>query len=120
MEGPSAKSGKAKREKWEDTGTIATEGGRPKGTGNTPMATLAINLKTEEEVVRAFRHKTGERKWECKMNDITWTGVLTTASDLLFSGGREGYFFALDDRTSQLFWKAAVGGQVTAGRCRTW
>ena len=44
---------------WENTGTIATEGGRPKGTGNTPMAaaTLGTNLKTEEEgygAVRAF------------------------------------------------------------------
>jgi hypothetical protein len=28
--------------------------------------------------------------------DITWAGVLTTASDVLFSSGREGYFFALN------------------------
>ena len=26
------------------------------------------------------------------MNDVTDAGILTTASDLLFSGGREGYF----------------------------
>ena len=105
---------------WENTGTVATEGGRPKGTGNTPMAaaTLATNLKTEEEgygAVRAFDPKTGERKWEFKMNDITWAGVLTTASDLLFSGGREGYFFALNARNGELLWKAALGGQVNSG-----
>jgi alcohol dehydrogenase (cytochrome c) len=105
---------------WENTGTIATEGGRPKGTGNAPMgaATLGINLKTEEEgygAVRAFDPKTGERKWEFKMNDITWAGVLTTASDLLFSGGREGYFYALNARTGELLWKAALGGQVNSG-----
>jgi alcohol dehydrogenase (cytochrome c) len=105
---------------WENTGTIATEGGRPKGTGNAPMgaATLGTNLKTEEEgygAVRAFDPKTGERKWEFKMNDITWAGVLTTASDLLFSGGREGYFFALNARTGELLWKAALGGQVNSG-----
>jgi glucose dehydrogenase len=40
---------------------------------------------------------------------------LTTASDVLFSGGREGYFFALDARTGELLWKASVGGQVNAG-----
>jgi alcohol dehydrogenase (cytochrome c) len=105
---------------WENTGTIATEGGRPKGTGNAPMgaATLGTNLKTEEEgygAVRAFDPKTGERKWQFKMNDITWAGVLTTASDLLFSGGREGYFFALNARTGELLWKAALGGQVNSG-----
>ena len=56
---------------------------RPKATGNTPMgaSTLQTNLKLEEEgygAVRAFDPKTGERKWEFKMNDITWAGVLTT------------------------------------------
>ncbi len=49
--------------------------------------------------IRALDPKTLEKKWEFKMSDITWGGVLTTASDLLFSGGKEGYFFALDART---------------------
>ena len=43
------------------------------------------------------------------MNDVTDAGVLTTASDLLFSGGREGYFFALDARNGALLWKATLG-----------
>lgn len=104
---------------WENSGTIAIEGGRPKAIGNTPMgaSTLQTNLKLEEEgygAVRAFDPKTGERKWEFKMNDITWAGVLTTESDLLFSGGREGYFYALDDRTGKLLWKASLGGQINS------
>jgi glucose dehydrogenase len=49
------------------------------------------------------------------MADVTDAGVLTTASDLLFSGGREGYFFALDARTGALLWKATVGGVVASG-----
>ena len=49
------------------------------------------------------------------MSDITWGGVLTTAGDVLFSGGKEGYFFALDARTGNLLWKAALGGQVSSG-----
>ena len=71
-----------------------------------------MNNREEEEgygAVRAIDPKTGERKWEFKMTDVTDGGVLTTASDLLFSGGREGYFFALDARTGALFWKANVG-----------
>ena len=45
------------------------------------------------------------------MADVTDAGVLTTASDLLFSGGREGYVFALDAETGALLWKANVGGR---------
>jgi alcohol dehydrogenase (cytochrome c) len=33
----------------------------------------------------------------------------------LFSGGREGYFFALDARTGALLWKATLGGVVASG-----
>ena len=49
------------------------------------------------------------------MSDVTDAGVLTTATDVLFSGGREGYFFALDARTGALLWKANVGGGVASG-----
>ena len=48
------------------------------------------------------------------MADVTDAGILTTASDLLFSGGREGFFYALDARTGQLLWKAPVAGIVQA------
>ena len=49
------------------------------------------------------------------MADVTDAGILTTATDLLFSGGREGYFYALDARTGELLWKASVGGAVASG-----
>ena len=39
-------------------------------------------------------------------------GILTTASDLLFTGGREGYVFALDARDGKLLWRANLGGQI--------
>ena len=88
---------------------------RPEAAGNnTPMAdtALAPNVKTDEEgygVVRAFDPRTLDQKWEFKMNDITWAGVLSTAGDVVFSGGREGYFFALDGRNGSLLWKARSG-----------
>jgi alcohol dehydrogenase (cytochrome c) len=49
------------------------------------------------------------------MTDVTDSGILTTATDLLFTGGREGYFMALDARSGALLWKASVGGQVSSG-----
>jgi alcohol dehydrogenase (cytochrome c) len=41
--------------------------------------------------------------------------VLSTAGDVVFSGGREGYFFALDGRTGEVLWKVSLGGQVNSG-----
>ena len=76
-----------------------------------------INRRLPEEgtgAVVALDPRTGEMKWEVAMSDITDAGVLTTASDLLFSGGREGFFYALDARTGTLLWKGAVGGIVQA------
>lgn len=49
------------------------------------------------------------------MNDITWAAILSTATDVVFSGGKEGYFLALDGRTGELLWKTAVGGQINSG-----
>ena len=77
-----------------------------------------LNDRPEEQgygFVRAFDMKTGDKKWEFKMGDVTYAGVLSTASDLVFSGGREGYFYALNARTAELLWRTALGGQVNSG-----
>ena len=37
---------------------------------------------------------------------------MTTASDLLFTGGREGDFKALDAANGAMLWKASLGGQI--------
>ena len=74
--------------------------------------------KSDEDgygAVRAIDPKTGERKWEFKMADVTNSGILTTASDILFTGGREGFFHALDARTGKLLWKVATGGEIAMG-----
>ena len=65
--------------------------------------------------VRAMDPQTGERKWEFKMADVTDSGILTTGTDLLFVGGRDGYFFALDARNGNVLWKVSLGGGVFAG-----
>jgi alcohol dehydrogenase (cytochrome c) len=77
-----------------------------------------INTRKDAEgygAVRAIDPATGQRKWEFKMNDVTDAGILTTASDLLFSGGREGYFYALDARNGELLWRANLGGAIASG-----
>jgi alcohol dehydrogenase (cytochrome c) len=93
-------------------------GRAPAGPGGGAAGRAPVGYRTEEEgygAVRAIDPKTGDKKWDFKMVDYTESGVLTTASDLLFSGGREGHFFALDARTGELLWTTNLGGTVANG-----
>ncbi|HLX44541.1 MAG TPA: PQQ-dependent dehydrogenase, methanol/ethanol family [Bryobacteraceae bacterium] len=62
--------------------------------------------------VLAIDPATGTPKWRFRMTDVTDTGIVTTASDLLITGGREGYLQALDARTGTLLWKTNLGAQM--------
>ena len=64
--------------------------------------------------VRALDPATGKVAWDFKMQDMSESGILTTASDVLFSGNREGWFFALNAKTGALLWKKYLGGQIIA------
>ena len=55
---------------------------------------------------------TGEAKWKFRMTDVTDTGIVTTASDLLITGGREGYLQIMDARNGTLLWKTNLGAQM--------
>jgi alcohol dehydrogenase (cytochrome c) len=90
-------------------------------TGGTPRppARRGTSGESQQEdgygAIRAIDPRTGDKRWEFRMTGYTTSGVLTTASNLLFTGGREGYFYALEARTGALLWKASVGGEVAAG-----
>jgi alcohol dehydrogenase (cytochrome c) len=78
----------------------------------------AINNWTEAVgtgAVIAIDPHTGQREWTYAMTDVTDSGILTTDSDVLFTGGREGYFQALNARNGKLLWKTNLGGQTPAG-----
>ena len=60
----------------------------------------------------AIDPNTGRQVWKFEQFDVVDAGILTTATDLLFTGGREGFFYALDARTGKLIWKAGLGGQI--------
>jgi alcohol dehydrogenase (cytochrome c) len=98
-------------------------GGRPTspiaGGQNVPSLRRGpINVWTEAAghgAVIAIDPRSGAKKWKFLMTDVTDSGILTTAADLLFAGGREGYFHALDARTGALLWKASLGGQIASG-----
>jgi alcohol dehydrogenase (cytochrome c) len=77
-----------------------------------------VTTRKEEDgfgAVRAIDPATGEKKWEYKFTDITMAGILTTASDVLFSGAHNANFFALNARTGAELWKTTLAGAVYSG-----
>jgi alcohol dehydrogenase (cytochrome c) len=93
-------------------------GGLARSTVPQGLRAGTVGFRKEDEgygAVRAIDPRTGDLKWEYKMTEFTQAGVLTTASDLVFTGGNEGYFLALNARTGALLWKFTLGGSVVSG-----
>ncbi|MBI1354989.1 MAG: PQQ-dependent dehydrogenase, methanol/ethanol family [Acidobacteria bacterium] len=65
--------------------------------------------------IRALDPKTGERRWELRLDGMSESGILSTATNVLFAGDRAGYFLALDARDGKLLWRKYLGGQVISG-----
>ena len=64
----------------------------------------------------AMDPKTGDRKWTFRLSaPSTEGGVLTTASNVLFAGGRDGQFVALNAADGKLLWETNLGPSVSAG-----
>jgi alcohol dehydrogenase (cytochrome c) len=97
-------------------------GGAPAGVSPVPGAsTIGIGRKgpidywTSEVgsgATVALDPKTNKRVWTFPQYDVTDAGMLVTATDLLFTGGREGYFYAFDAKTGKLLWKTNLGGSI--------
>jgi alcohol dehydrogenase (cytochrome c) len=75
--------------------------------------------ETNEEVfssIVAMDPSTGDRRWAFRLSaPSTEGGVLTTRSNMLFAGGRDGQFVALDARDGKLLWESNLGPSVSAG-----
>lgn len=115
---------------WESYGTVFTAAeseyrpGQNFGGGTVdlgdmpPLGRGPVNDWTETAgrgAVIALDPSSGEERWRFEMADVTTSGILTTASDVLFTGGREGHFQALDAGSGDLLWKTSLGGQIANG-----
>jgi len=85
------------------------------------MPALSVRLTNQrlpEEglgAIQAIDPKTGEIVWRHVMTDVTDSGVLSTATNVVFAGGREGIFYALDAETGEELWRQSLGGQIASG-----
>jgi alcohol dehydrogenase (cytochrome c) len=65
--------------------------------------------------LRAIDPVSGGIKWEWKHPSPTWSGVLSTAGGLVFTGDGEGNFIALDAASGKALWHFQCGAAVYAG-----
>jgi alcohol dehydrogenase (cytochrome c) len=61
---------------------------------------------------KALDALTGSLKWEFKLHTLASGGLLSTAAGLVFSGDREGNFFALDAESGRPLWHFQTGGWI--------
>jgi alcohol dehydrogenase (cytochrome c) len=112
---------------WEDVSGVFTSqpatykpgggfmGGNFRATRPTPESAVSPNIgrppintwtdAMSHGALLAIDPATGDRKWTFPMYDLTESGVMTTASDLVFTGSRDGFLMALDARTGKQLWK---------------
>lgn len=62
--------------------------------------------------LRALDLKTGKPVWEWKHVSPTWSGVLSTAGGVVFTGDAEGNFIALDAKSGKALWHFQCGASV--------
>jgi len=64
--------------------------------------------------VRAIDPSNGQMKWEFRHVSPSWSGVLSTAGGLVFTGDAEGNFTALDAASGKALWHFQTGAAVYA------
>lgn len=62
--------------------------------------------------LRALDLKTGKTVWEWTHISPTWSGVLSTAGGIVFTGDAEGNFIALDAKSGKGLWHFQCGASV--------
>ena len=73
-----------------------------------------VPQETYASMIRALEPRTGDTRWEFPLQPKTQSGLLSTASDLVFGGSVDGYFYALDAVNGTELWRMNVGGNVKA------
>ena len=68
-----------------------------------------------EAMLQAIDYKTGKISWSHKWEGGSRAGLLSTAGNLLFSGGASNDLVALNATTGDALWHAGLNASVTNG-----
>ena len=70
--------------------------------------------------LRAIDPSTGARKWEVRYTTPSLSGVMSTASGLVFAGDNEGNFIAVNARSGKPLWHYATGASIWGAAATTY
>ena len=68
-----------------------------------------------ESMVQAIEYKSGKIRWTHKWEGNVRSGLVSTAGNVLFSGGPSNDLVALDATNGQALWHAVLNGSITNG-----
>ncbi len=77
-----------------------------------PQTQLFYDAAPFTGALRALDPNSGKIKWEWKHPSPTWSGVLSTAGGLVFTGDAEGNFIALEAASGKALWHFQCGASV--------
>ena len=105
---------------WEGYPSMYYKGDPTYTRGNRYVGSLPTgiypNPATDEEpgygAVRALDPETGELEWEFKMAEVSESGLMSTAGNVLFSGSIQGQLVVLDVFNGNLLWNLNLGGRM--------
>ena len=107
---------------WENSSSTYKKNEDPPEFHDGPQSFIGVgpgrgaNGEDVYSAIIAMDPSTGDRKWTFKLSAAsTEGGILTTGSNVLFGGGRDGQFVALDASNGKLLWETHLGPSVSAG-----
>jgi PQQ-dependent dehydrogenase (methanol/ethanol family) len=92
------------------------EGTEVKYVAGAPYVGANVNMKPGPGgnlgEVLAWDATTGTKKWGIKEKFPAWSGVLATATDLIFYGTMDGWFKAVDAKTGKVLWQQKLDSGI--------
>jgi alcohol dehydrogenase (cytochrome c) len=68
-----------------------------------------------ESMVQAIEYKTGKIRWTHKWEQNVRSGIVSTAGNVLFTGGPSNDLVALDATNGRALWHSVLNGSITNG-----
>ena len=86
---------------------------------SSPGGVVWIDQDQGYGALRAIDVYTGERRWEFRYPTPSMSGVLSTASGLVFAGDHEGNFMAFESETGRNLWHYPTGSRIWGAAAMT-